>query len=92
MNYEPLRQLNNEPERRRTVDKSLDDLANEVALIKDVHLTIMKEDLKEIKADLKETKSDFKIRLDSIDSRIWALVILALTGLAGTIISIILNT
>ena len=62
------------------------ELHREIEQIKSNHLTHMMEDIDDLKDAVKENKQFFTERLDRLDSRIWAIVLLSLGTLLSTLI------
>lgn len=62
------------------------ELHTEIEQIKNNHLTHMMEDIDDLKDAVKENKQFFTERLDRLDNRIWAIVLLSLGTLLSTII------
>jgi len=62
------------------------ELHREIEQIKNNHLAHMMEDIDDLKDAVKENKQFFTERLDRLDNRIWAIVLLSLGTLLSTII------
>ena len=62
------------------------ELHTEIEQIKNNHLAHMMEDIDDLKDAVKENKQFFTERLDRLDNRIWAIVLLSLGTLLSTII------
>lgn len=67
----------------------LQDLHNEISVIKDNHLVHIAQDIDELDTAIKETKEEFNKRFDKIDERIWWLVGLVVTTLVTIVISMV---
>ena len=61
------------------------ELHKEIEQIKNNHLAHMMEDIDDLKDAVKDNRTFFQERLDRLDSRIWAIVLLTLGTLASTI-------
>ena len=66
------------------------ELAAEIKVIKENHLVHLSQDIVELKEELKESRTTFQQRLDRLDSRIWAIVLLSLGTLLSTIFSMMI--
>lgn len=66
----------------------LDDLNFEVRTIRDNHLVHLADNVSELKSDLKETKEEFRSGFTKLDERIFQLMLLAIGGLAATLLGI----
>ena len=66
----------------------LDDLNFEVRTIRDNHLVHLADAVDDVKSDLKETKEEFRSGFAKLDERIFQLMLLALGGLAATLVGI----
>ena len=64
------------------------ELHTEIEQIKNNHLAHMMEDIDDLKDAVKENKQFFTERLDRLDNRIWAIVLLSLGTLLSTIIGL----
>ncbi len=80
-----------QPQRKQTLSVEhqlqLQDLHNEISVIKDNHLHHMQLSMTKLEDDLKETKTEINQRFDKIDERIWWLVGLVVTTLVTIVIS-----
>ena len=65
-------------------------LHKEIEQIKNNHLTHMMEDIDDLKLAVKENRTFFTERLDRLDSRIWAIVLLSLGTLLSTIVGMMI--
>ena len=66
----------------------LQDLHNEINVIKNNHLHHMQMDLTNLSNELKDTKDTFDKRFDKLDERMWLIVGLVIT----TLITIVVGT
>jgi len=66
------------------------ELAAEIKMIKENHLVHLSQDIVELKEELKESRTTFQQRLDRLDNRIWAIVLLSLGTLLSTIFSMMI--
>ena len=66
------------------------ELAAEIKVIKENHLVHLSQDIVELKEELKESRTTFQQRLDRLDNRIWAIVLLSLGTLLSTIFSMMI--
>ena len=67
-----------------------DYLHAEHAVLKE-NLGFMKKDLEELKEEVKDQKTWFQQRLDRMDNRIWALVIMVLGSLIASVLRFFLG-
>lgn len=65
----------------------LNDLHNEIRIIKENHLAHMADDIDKLGAELKDTKDTFEKRFDKLDERIWVVIGLVVTTLIGIVVS-----
>lgn len=65
----------------------LNDLHNEIRIIKENHLAHIAQDIDNLSAELKDTKEVFDKRFDRLDERIWLVVGLVVTTLVGIVVS-----
>ncbi len=65
----------------------LNDLHNEIRIIKENHLAHIAADIDDLDIALKETKEDFNKRFDKLDERIWLVIGLVVTTLIGIVVS-----
>ena len=65
-------------------------LHKEIEQIKNNHLTHIMEDIDDLKLAVKENRTFFTERLDRLDSRIWAIVLLSLGTLLSTIVGMMI--
>ena len=66
------------------------ELHREIEQIKNNHLAHMMEDIDDLKDAVKENKQFFTERLDRLDNRIWAIVLLSLGTLLSTVIGLMI--
>lgn len=82
-----------QPQRKQTLSVEhqlqLQDLHNEISVIKDNHLVHIAQDIDKLDGALKETKEEVNKRFDKIDERIWWLVGLVVTTLVTIVISMV---
>ena len=57
----------------------LNDLHNEIKIIKDNHLVHLGQSVEDLKIELKDTKEVFDKRFDRLDERLWLVVGLVVT-------------
>jgi hypothetical protein len=65
----------------------LNDLHNEIRIIKENHLAHIAEDIDNLSLELKDTKEVFDKRFDRLDERLWLVVGLVVTTLVGIVVS-----
>ena len=65
----------------------LNDLHNEIKIIKENHLAHIAEDIDNLSLELKDTKEVFDKRFDRLDERLWLVVGLVVTTLVGIVVS-----
>ena len=65
----------------------LNDLHNEIRIIKENHLAHMADDIDKLGAELKDTKDTFEKRFDKLDERIWVVIGLVVTTLIAIVVS-----
>lgn len=78
-------------ERTDSLEDCIRDIQKDVTLIKTNHLAHMAQDIDELKGEVKETRSFFQQRLDRLDSRLWAIVVMTLGSLVGVLIQTFLQ-
>jgi len=66
------------------------ELHEEIKQVKENHLAHIHKDIDDLWVDVKDNRKYFESRLDRLDNRIWALVLLALSTLGATIASIVM--
>jgi len=66
------------------------ELHKEIEQIKNNHLAHMAEDIDDLKDAVKDNRTFFQERLDRLDSRIWAIVLLSLGTLLSTVIGMMI--
>lgn len=66
------------------------ELHKEIEQIKNNHLAHMAKDIDDLKDAVKDNREFFQERLDRLDSRIWAIVLLTLGTLFSTVIGIMM--
>ena len=66
------------------------ELHKEIEQIKNNHLTHIHKDIDSLWVDVKDNRKYFQERLDRLDNRIWAIVLLSLGTLASTVIGIMI--
>jgi hypothetical protein len=64
----------------------LNDLHNEIKIIKDNHLAHMAADIDNLSVEIKDAKELFDKRFDKLDNRLWWIVGIALTTLIGVVV------
>lgn len=65
----------------------LNDLHNEIRIIKENHLAHIAQDIDNLSEELKDTKEVFDKRFDRLDERLWLVVGLVVTTLVGIVVS-----
>lgn len=70
---------------RKQSNTSIDDLARDIDTIKNNHLFHMALQIDEVKEEMKEQRSHFNLRMDRLDNRLWAIMLIAVTTLIGII-------
>ena len=65
-------------------------LANKIDTIENNHLAHIAEDIDDLKDAVKDNRTFFQERLDRLDNRIWAIVLLSLGTLMSTVIGMML--
>lgn len=66
------------------------ELHKEIEQIKNNHLSHIHKDIDSLWIDVKDNRKYFQERLDRLDSRIWAIVLLSLGTLASTVIGMMI--
>ncbi len=66
------------------------DLAAEIDVIKNNHLAHIHDCIHRLEDDVKDNRKFFTERLDKLDNRIWAIVLLSLGTLLSTVIGVML--
>lgn len=66
------------------------ELHEEIKQVKENHLAHIHKDIDDLWVDVKDNRKYFESRLDRLDNRIWALVLLALSTLGATIASMVM--
>ena len=66
------------------------ELHKEIEQIKNNHLAHIHKDIDNLWVDVKDNRKYFQERLDRLDSRIWAIVLLSLGTLASTVIGMMI--
>ena len=66
------------------------ELHKEIEQIKNNHLTHIHKDIDNLWVDVKDNRKYFQERLDRLDNRIWAIVLLSLGTLLSTVIGIMI--
>jgi len=66
------------------------ELHKEIEQIKNNHLAHIAEDIDDLKDAVKDNRTFFQERLDRLDNRIWAIVLLSLGTLMSTVIGMML--
>ena len=61
-----------------------------INVIKNNHLAHLEKSMANLEVDVKDNRKYFDNRLNNLDSKIWALVLLALSTLGATIASIVM--
>lgn len=64
----------------------LNNLANQIDVIKNNHLAHMADDIDELKEAVKENRSFFEAKFDKLDNRIWWIVGLTVTTLFAIVV------
>jgi hypothetical protein len=64
----------------------LNDLHNEIRIIKENHLAHMAADIDNLSVEIKDAKELFDKRFDKLDNRLWWIVGIALTTLIGVVV------
>jgi len=65
----------------------LNDLHNEIRIIKENHLAHLAADIDNLSEEIKDAKEVFDKRFDRLDERIWLVVGLVVTTLVGIVVS-----
>lgn len=65
----------------------LNDLHNEIRIIKENHLAHMAQDIDNLSVEIKDAKDSFEKRFDKLDERIWVVIGLVVTTLIGIVVS-----
>jgi len=65
------------------------DLAKEIETVKDVHLVHIHDCIHRVEDELKENKKHFNTRIDKLDNRIFWVLGLTVTTLAGVIANMV---
>ena len=76
------------PKRKNVYDEMLNDLAFDVRTIKENHLAHLSDSVESLSVEIKETKSDFNEKFNKLDDRLFQLMLIALGGLAATLLGI----
>ena len=66
------------------------ELHKEIEQIKNNHLTHIHKDIDDLWLDVKDNRKYFETRLDRLDNRIWALVLLTISTLGATLLGIMI--
>ena len=66
------------------------ELHKEIEQIKNNHLAHIHKDIDNLWVDVKDNRKYFQERLDRLDNRIWAIVLLSLGTLASTVIGMMI--
>ena len=77
-----------QPKRKNVYDEMLNDLAFDVRTIKENHLAHLSDSVESLSVEIKETKSDFNEKFNKLDDRLFQLMLIALGGLAATLLGI----
>ena len=76
------------PKRKTNYDDMLDDLVYDVKTIKENHLAHLSDSVESLSVEIKETKSDLNEKFNRLDDRLFQLMMIALGGLAATLLGI----
>jgi hypothetical protein len=68
----------------------VEQVKRDISVIKDNHLAHLERSMANLEVDVKDNRRYFDNRLNNLDSKIWALVLLALSTLGATIASIVM--
>lgn len=68
----------------------VEQVKRDINVIKDNHLAHLERSMANLEGDVKDNRKYFDIRLNNLDNKIWALVLLALSTLGATIASIVM--
>ena len=68
----------------------VEQIKQEINVIKNNHLAHLERSMANLEVDVKDNRSYFDNRLNNLDNKIWALVLLALSTLGATIASIVM--
>lgn len=63
----------------------LNDLHNEIRIIKENHLAHIAQDITDLSAEITEVKATVEKRFDKLDGRLWLLVATTITTLIGAV-------
>lgn len=68
----------------------VEQIKQEINVIKNNHLAHLERSMANLEVDVKDNRRYFDNRLNNLDNKIWALVLLALSTLGATIASIVM--
>jgi hypothetical protein len=68
----------------------VEQVKRDINVIKDNHLAHLERSMANLEVDVKDNRKYFDIRLNNLDNKIWALVLLTISTLGATIASIVM--